>query len=45
MRWLLEIADFDGTAVTAGPFFASLLLLVLVLLISPLRGAVMERAR
>jgi hypothetical protein len=45
MRWLLEIADFDGMAVAAGLFFASLLLLVLVLLISPLRGAVMERAR
>ena len=39
------LAGFDGTALSAGPSLAALLLLVLVLLISPPRGAAMELAR
>lgn len=45
MRMLFETAGSDGAAFLAGPVFASLLLLVVVLLISPLQGAAMEQAR
>ncbi|MCB2112569.1 MAG: hypothetical protein KDD85_03375 [Parvularculaceae bacterium] len=40
-----ELAGFYGSASSAGPGLAALLLLVLVLLISTLQGAAMERAR
>ncbi len=44
---LIEAAltEFGGTVLAAGPALAALLLLVLVLLISPPRGAAMELAR
>lgn len=45
VRMLAEMAMIDGTALAAGPLFASLLLLVVVLLIGPHRGAAMEQAR
>ncbi len=45
MRMLAEMATIDGTALAAGPLFASLLVLVVVLLIDPHRGAAMEQAR
>lgn len=45
VRMLAEMALNDGTALTVGPLFASLLLLVVVLLIGPHRGAAMEQAR
>lgn len=44
MRTLMETAVLDGTAF-AGPGLAALLLLIVVLLISPLQGAAMEKAR
>ncbi|MFZ5617485.1 MAG: hypothetical protein ACOZAA_09230 [Pseudomonadota bacterium] len=45
MRTLIETAVFEGPPLMAGPFLAALLLLVVVLLIGPHRGAAMERAR
>jgi hypothetical protein len=45
VRMLAEMSLNDGTALTVGPLIASLLLLVVVLLIGPHRGAAMEQAR
>lgn len=44
MRTLMDTAVLDGTAL-AGPGLAALLLLLVVILISPLQGAAMEKAR
>ena len=45
MSMSAELGDLSATAFAAAPLLASLLLLVVVRLIRPVRGAVTEQAR